>query len=108
MDAAALLEQLDQVMRETSPEELPAIVGGLVELEERARLRLRSAVPTVAAGDAADENLDVSEAARRLGVSEVWLYRQKTLPFRVRIGGRVVFSARGLEKWNRSRMGRPS
>src|SRR5258706_505556 len=54
-----------------------------------------------------DENLNAAEAARRLGISRDWLYKNRgRLPFAVRLGRRVVFSARGLERWNRQQMNR--
>jgi predicted DNA-binding transcriptional regulator AlpA len=52
-----------------------------------------------------DQNLSAEDAARRLGVSADWLYKTK-LPFKVKIGRRVLFSATGLEKWNRQRLER--
>jgi excisionase family DNA binding protein len=51
-----------------------------------------------------DRNLSVREAATRLGLSTDYLYRNK-LPFTVRIGTRVLFSERGLERWNAQRKG---
>ena len=46
-------------------------------------------------------NLDVAEAAKRLGMSRDWLYRNASkLPFAVRIGRRVVFDSLALERWN--------
>ncbi|MBX7185029.1 MAG: helix-turn-helix domain-containing protein [Vicinamibacteria bacterium] len=78
-------------------DELPAVLGRLVELEARVRMRLSE--PTEApAGAAADRNLDVHEAAARLGMSAAWLYRNGAeLPCSVRIGRRLLFSERGLE-----------
>jgi excisionase family DNA binding protein len=68
-----------------------------------------------AAGDGAgaperaetDHLLTADEAAHRLGVSADWLYRRVTrLPFAVRLGRTVRFSARGLDTYLRQRMGR--
>lgn len=54
-----------------------------------------------------DRLLDVVEAAQRLGTSQDYLYRQaKKLPFTVRIGSRLRFSAHGIERFIRSRQGR--
>ena len=54
----------------------------------------------------ADRLLDVEEAARTLGVSEDWLYRRVArLPFAVRLGRTVRFSAPRLEGYIRSRAG---
>ena len=50
----------------------------------------------------------MEEAARKLAVSEDWLYRHADkLPFTVRIGDRHLrFSAAGIEKFIRQRAGR--
>jgi predicted DNA-binding transcriptional regulator AlpA len=51
-------------------------------------------------GNAPDELLDVESAAKMLGHSEIWLYRNsKRLPFSVRTGRSVRFSRKGIEKW---------
>lgn len=50
----------------------------------------------------ADHLLTVAEAAKRLGVSRDWVYRRAAvLPFTVRLGPRLRFSAQGLEKYLR-------
>lgn len=52
----------------------------------------------------AERNLSAGEAAGRLGMSRDWLYKNASrLPFSVRIGRRVLFSARGLERWLKAR-----
>lgn len=54
-----------------------------------------------------DRLLSVKEAAAQLGHSEDWLYRHaKKLPFTVRTGRDVRFSAAGLARWIRNRQGR--
>lgn len=54
-----------------------------------------------------DRLLTVEEAAQKLGLSKDYLYRHaKTLPFTVRLGSRLRFSERGVERWVRSRQGR--
>jgi hypothetical protein len=51
--------------------------------------------------------LDVDEAARRLGVSPDWLYRRAgKVPFTVRLGRTLRFSAQGLVRYIRQRQGR--
>lgn len=97
---------LAAMVREAQIEDLPALLGRLVEAEAIARLRLSiAAVPASTNGygaPEADENLAVTEAARQLGVSTRWLYREaRRLPFAVKIGRRLLFSRRGLERWNR-------
>ena len=54
-----------------------------------------------------DARLKIEEAAARLGVSKAWLYRNSNrLPFTLRIGRSLGFSARGIEKYLRQRTGR--
>jgi excisionase family DNA binding protein len=99
---------LRAIVANAAPEALPALIGLLAEAQAAALARLTTPAPTNGNGHAeSDKNISTKEAARRLGVSEDWLYRQKKLPFRRQIGRRVLFSARDLERWNRSRSGRP-
>ena len=54
-----------------------------------------------------DRLLDVREAAQRLGTSTDYLYRHgRTLPFTVRVGSRLRFSSRGIDRYIRVRQGR--
>jgi hypothetical protein len=53
-----------------------------------------------AAGEKLDTNLSAAEAARRLGLSKDYSYRNR-VPFKVTIRRRVLFSAKGLAGWNR-------
>lgn len=54
-----------------------------------------------------DRLLDVREAAQRLGTSADYLYRHgRTLPFTVRVGSRLRFSSRGIDRYIRVRQGR--
>jgi hypothetical protein len=54
----------------------------------------------------ADVLLDIEAAARRLATSVDWLYRHnKTLPFVVRNGRQLRFSARGIDRYIRERSG---
>jgi hypothetical protein len=99
-----LFAELDKAIRAAMPEDLPALAGRLREAELLAEMRLRLAPPAPNTAPQ-DENLSAEKAAQRLGVSTDWLYKTD-LPFKVRIGRRVVFSARGLERWNHSRSGR--
>jgi hypothetical protein len=101
-----VLTQLDQAIDQATAEEHCILLGALVEREERLRLKLRTvtAAGTVTATEP-DVNIPVEEAAQRLGVSTDYLYRNR-LPFKVRIGRRVLCSVRGLERWNRQRQER--
>jgi len=54
-----------------------------------------------------DRLLDVHGASERLGTSTDYLYRHSSkLPFSIRIGSRLRFSARGIERFIRTRQGR--
>jgi hypothetical protein len=54
-----------------------------------------------------DRLLDAGEAAQRLGTSPDWLYRRAAgLPFTVRLGRTLRFSAQGLDRYIRTRQGR--
>jgi len=51
-------------------------------------------------GAEGDKLLNTAEAASRLGVSEDYLYRHhKTLAFTRRVGRKLLFSAKGIEKY---------
>jgi predicted DNA-binding transcriptional regulator AlpA len=59
------------------------------------------------AGDNHDHLLTVEQTTERLGASVDWLYRHADgLPFIVRVGRRVRFSAQGLDRYIRDRAGR--
>ena len=88
-----------------SPEQQAALVVALAARLAALGARMTTGgVPVEAPSP--DENVSATEAARRLGVSRVYLYRHAhELPFAVRIGRRVVFSAKGLERWSRQQRG---
>ncbi len=102
-----IFDQLDEAIRVAPPEERPGLVVALAA--RLAQLGAGLAAPTSSGNGRpaeADENLSTKQAARRLGMSADYLYRHADkLPFTVKIGRRVLFSARGLEKWNRQRTG---
>jgi predicted DNA-binding transcriptional regulator AlpA len=84
--------------------ELPQLIGELEAARATAWARLTA--PTVDkppdSPHQEPRNLDVAEAAKRLGMSRDWLYRHAAeLPFALRIGRRVVFDSVALERWNR-------
>ncbi len=77
--------------------ELPGLLGELEEIRVTALARLTAPerVP-----QQTDELLDIGEAARRLGVSKDFLYRnQRDFPFSRRLGRRLLFSALGIESY---------
>jgi predicted DNA-binding transcriptional regulator AlpA len=99
-------DTLISMVKEAASEALPELIGDLETAKAAAWARL--ATPAVArrpqGAGVQDCNLGAEEAARRLGMSRDWLYKNAShLPFAVRIGRRVLFSAQGLERWNRSR-----
>lgn len=103
-DVAAALFALDRAASAVDLQDLPELIGRLVSVEERARLRLREGASFKGSTRPGDENISAATAAQRLGVSKYWLYRNaRRLPFAHRIGRRVVFSTQGLERWNRQR-----
>jgi excisionase family DNA binding protein len=88
-----------RLANEAPPSELPALLGVLAQAQAVALARLTQPHPVVASPP--DENVSVEEAARRLGVSDRWLYKNADhLPFVRRIGRRVLCSARALSEWN--------
>jgi hypothetical protein len=79
-------------------EELPSVLGRLVELEARVRLRL-SELPGSPTLESADRLLDVEETARRLGVSTKFIYRTaRRWPCARHVGRRLLFSEQGLAR----------
>jgi hypothetical protein len=98
-------EDLVDLVARARAEDLPRLIGDLEAAKAAAFLRLTSPAaatrPTPTAG-----NLSVDVAAKRLGVSPAYVYKNAaTLPFVVRIGRRVVCDAAALEKWARQRPG---
>jgi hypothetical protein len=99
----------DKIAAGATPESLAELIGQLEGLQEHARLHLRGPqAPTTPAAPAHTEgNVSVKEAARRLGISPAFIYKNKTrLPFVAMIGRRVVCCARSVERWNVARMRR--
>ena len=100
-DTVLLLRRLRKVLDEAAPEDLPALVAALSAAAASGAARLLK--PQDKPRQKPDENLDVAEAASRLGVSKAWIYRNRQdLPFARRIGSRLLFSSKGLEAWNRA------
>lgn len=107
------ITDLTRRVREIPRDQLPSIVGALAGLLAEAQLRLFTVGPQHDLGGTTrpdpDVNISAKEAARRLGVSKAFLYKNAArLPFTVRIGRRVVFASAGLERWRRLRTSRPS
>jgi len=100
-----VLRQLAQVVADVPQEDLPRLAGALGEAHARVLARLVQPPTPPAAPRPTEDNVSVREAARRLGMSSAWVYKNvRSLPFTIRIGRRVLCSARGLERWNRTRL----
>lgn len=88
----------------TPAPELPQLIGELEAARAAAWARLTAPAadkPADVSGQQA-RNLDITDAAKRLGISKDWLYRHASeLPFALRIGRRLVFDSVALERWNR-------
>ncbi|MBZ5499700.1 MAG: helix-turn-helix domain-containing protein [Acidobacteriia bacterium] len=78
-------------------ETVPALIAQMAAAQSTLAARLLGAEKTQ---EFNDELLDAEGAAEKLGVSKDWLYtRTNTLPFVVRLGRKVKFSLRGIEKY---------
>jgi len=98
-DDSYRLEKLLQVARESTPEELPNLIGQLESIKAIAWARLMTPTP---AAQQHDELLDVATAAERLGISRDYLYRHsKEYAFTRHQGRKVLFSAQGIDRYIR-------
>ncbi len=103
------MADLAEAVTEVSPHDVPVLLGHIEQLKAALWARLLGAAPPDGKNQSADGDtlVDVTEAAQRLSVSEDYLYRRhKRLPFTVRIGKRVLFSSKGIEKYIHQRQGR--
>jgi predicted DNA-binding transcriptional regulator AlpA len=92
-----------------SPESAVALLASCAVAQSALIGRLLSPATAHAAPDDPPEDrlLDVHEAAQRLGTSTDYLYRHSSkLPFTIRVGSRLRFSARGIDRFIRTRQGR--
>lgn len=104
MNLTELPAVLAGVTDETPSGDLPRLIGDLEAAKAHAWARLTVPAANVTTGQPPEENVSAKEAARRLGVSPDYLYKQAKadrLPFVVHIGRRVLFDARGLDRWKR-------
>ena len=84
-------------IRQSTPEELPSLIGELESLKAAAWARLTSPVPTAQQHDSL---LSIEEAAERLGMSVKWLYsNHRDMPFARKQGKRILFSSRGIDSY---------
>ena len=91
---------LDQAIENASPSERAALVIRLSARLATLGASLAAPVNGASAAAAPDRNLDVPELAERMNMSVPWVYRHGAgLPFAVRVGRRLLFSERGLERY---------
>jgi excisionase family DNA binding protein len=92
------IQNLLRAAREFSADDLPSLLGEIEVIRYTARTRL-SPAPYMTGSGQADQLVSIAEAARRLNVSQDYLYRHwKELPFTRRMGRRLLFSSSGIEK----------
>jgi predicted DNA-binding transcriptional regulator AlpA len=88
---------LDQLAAGASPASRDEAVA-LMGLLAAAHARLAASLAGLVVTSTEDRLLDVDEAAQRLGVTRQWLYRRtRTLPFAVRLAGKVRYSSAGIQ-----------
>ena len=99
------LRTAEEATRGLGGEGLAEALGEAEKLKVRLFARLFAEGTPHPVGD--DRLLTVEEAAKRLGISKDTLYRKaRALPFSVRIGGNVRFSAQGISRYIATRQGR--
>jgi excisionase family DNA binding protein len=91
------LAALDAAIEAAAPGERAALVVSIAARLAALGAGLAEAAPSPATAEA-DRNLSIAEAAKRLGVSARYLYRHADELHAVRIGRRLLFSARGLDR----------
>jgi hypothetical protein len=92
---------LDEAIERAAPSERAGLIVQLAARLAMLGAKL-SSMPTPMLA-APDENVDVEEGARRLGMSVRYVYRhQASLPI-VRIGRRLLLSSRGIDEYIRKR-----
>jgi predicted DNA-binding transcriptional regulator AlpA len=78
-------------------ETIPAFMAQIAAAQYALAARLLSSERKI---EPEDELLDIEEAAQKLGVKRDWIYsRTRTLPFIVRLGRKLRYSRRGIEKY---------
>jgi excisionase family DNA binding protein len=102
IDMMSKVEGLDEIHIEM----IPPMIAQLAAMQMKLSSRLLAASLTTKSPIARDELLTVDEAAARMKVSTDYLYRHGAkLPFTVRQGRMLRFSANGLEKYLQQRQG---
>jgi excisionase family DNA binding protein len=94
----ALADRLDTLER-------GQVIGEL----ERLKFTLWTGATTPVVSPAPSTALDISEVAKRIGMSKPWIYREARagrLPFARRLGRRIKFEEAGLTRWLEKRRAR--
>ena len=89
---------------ELPADRIPGIMCQVAALQIVLSARLVRDLQTIGETDG-DRLLTITEAAERLACSKDWLYRQR-LPFTVRNGRQLRYSAHGLDRYIRQQAGR--
>lgn len=91
------IQFLLRAAREFPADDLPGLLGEIEVIRYTALARLSP--PAYTGSGQPDQLVSIAEAARRLNVSEDYLYRHwKELPFTRRMGRRLLFSSSGIDK----------
>jgi excisionase family DNA binding protein len=99
------LRDAEEAARGLGADALAEALGATERLKARLWVRLYAEGAPLQREE--DRLLDVKEAAKRLAISKDTLYRKASnLPFTVRIGGNVRFSAQGISRFIATRQGR--
>jgi helix-turn-helix protein len=94
------VRQLTAVLPSIPMNELPRLLGQLRELEATVLARMYAAPRSAETTRGPDQLLDVEDAAKRLNVSEDYLYRHwKKLPFAQKYDWGLRFSTRGIDEY---------
>ena len=81
-------------------EAIPQLRGELAQLDTLLLCRLVEGKNQADGAVDGDQLLDITAASSRLGVSADYLYRHhKALPFTRHMGRKILFSARGIERY---------
>ena len=91
-----LIENIFRAVQSCPVDRLPRVLGMLAEISETCRARLAGAGTPA---QTQDELLTISQAADRLQVSDAYLYKDTSLPFRKKLGRSLRFSANGITEY---------
>ncbi len=93
-EAAEAWRAIDKLIADTSQEHLPALITSLNARITAVAMRLFEQDKP----DQGSELLTIDEAAAYMKVSTTYFYK-KNLPFKVKIGNRLLFNRGGMDRW---------